>query len=182
MVRTPRSRTPSSSDGGELLTLHIDLTTDRGLTHFLQGINDPHIRTGLKRQKAGVPKGVSEIVTMVDDPIFLDLAHKAARSYASMVKNNCAVDQVKKDGELLQGYLQSNYSEGFGLLQQYARRAAPVDMGAALQRLADSVEVNADVAANVEVVVNAAVYANVAAATDVAVALIVVVVIGVFVI
>jgi hypothetical protein len=83
---------------------------------------------------------------------------------------------------VLRKYLGANYPEGFELLQQYARRAAPVDMSAAMLRLWESVAANADVVANVEVVANAAVYANVAAATDIAVALIVVVVIGVFVI
>lgn len=143
-------------DGGFYLPLNLDTT--RNFETMLRALEDPKVRKGLAKQKAGLPQGVKELVVMLDDAKFKKLADDAVAKYNSMMLGDLGQQEVVKvAGKELYEFMSTNYPSGFEMLRTYAANAGDIR--------AMGVAVNAEAAANAYAVVNAVVWANVAAAT-----------------
>jgi hypothetical protein len=173
-------------------TFPLKLDNTRNMEAFFIGIEDKRVRDGLRQQK-NAPKELLEIVDLVEDPKFLQMASSVVEKLRGPgIKSVTRADSpikltaptvapnlddtnaaaIRSESAALNAYIEKKYPNGQALLAKYAQAS----LGQPTVYGWTAAYTNA--VANAQAIANAAVYANVAVATMAVVAAAVVAVIA----
>jgi len=138
---------------------------------FLKALEDDNIRNGLAGRRTELPENVIQLVDLINDQNFRNMANHIVQDYRDFIKGRKPLNEVQAAGMQLNDYLSTSYPVALQSLTDYAHRVAseirlpaPNEFG--------TVFAGANIAAyaNAAIVANAFVYANAAVATLAAVA------------
>lgn len=156
--------------------LPLDLNNNTSLKTFLISLDDFKSFKSLSKEKAKLPTTASEILSMLNDPIFKKTSKDLVIKYVQVKDGKYPVEKLKGEGKEFHTFLTTKYPVGYKRLQECANEIISTELKSF------ETDVATDIAIAVEAVVAATVWVNVAAVTQVAVAAAAVVVVGVFVI
>jgi hypothetical protein len=89
------------------LNLRLSLDNSSHFGVFLKAITDPQFRTNLP--KGQLPPQASQILTMIEDPVFVTTCASAARQYSLFVRGTATRQTVTEAAQQVANLVNSKY-------------------------------------------------------------------------